>query len=127
MMRITVLLLSGALLLSTAVTRAHHRLSDYRDGASLMIRGTVAEFLMRNPHSIVYVDVHPEKGMTERWAVEWVAELQLKRQGVTKGTLKPGDPLVITGLPAKNPENHRLWLRTITRSTDGWKWTGTFE
>jgi hypothetical protein len=27
----------------------------------------------------------------------------------------------------RNPEDHRLRMRTITRPSDGWKWGGTFD
>ena len=67
------------------------------------------------------------QGNTVRYAVEWGAGLQLNRQGVTRETLKPGDHVVITGNPGRNPEDHRLRMRTITRPSDGWKWGGTFD
>ena len=66
-------------------------------------------------------------GNTVRYAVEWGAGLQLNRQGVTRETLKPGDHVIITGNPGRNPEDHRLRMRTITRPSDGWKWGGTFD
>ena len=38
-----------------------------------------------------------------------------------------GDHVIITGNPGRNPEDHRLRMRTITRPSDGWKWGGTFD
>ena len=38
-----------------------------------------------------------------------------------------GDHVVITGNPGRNPEDHRLRMRTIARPSDGWKWGGTFD
>ena len=46
---------------------------------------------------------------------------------LTRETLKPGDHVIITGNPGRNPEDHRLRMRTITRPSDGWKWGGTFD
>jgi Family of unknown function (DUF6152) len=91
------------------------------------VEGTLVEFVLRNPHSLIYLDSPGEKAHTTRWTIEWLASVQLSRQGVTSETLKSGDHLVITGYPSRTPEDHRLWLRTITRPTDRWKWSGTFE
>jgi hypothetical protein len=85
------------------------------------------EFRVSNPHSMVYVHVPDETGAPRLWAVEWVSALQLKRQGITIQTLKVGDRLVVSGFPAMNVHDHRLWLRTVKRPADGWKWTGTFH
>jgi len=74
-----------------------------------------------------HVEGKDAQGNAVRYAVEWGAGLQLNRQGVTRETLKPGDHVIITGNPGRNPEDHRLRMRTITRPSDGWKWGGTFD
>ena len=89
--------------------------------------GNLVQFLFRNPHSFVHVEAPDEKGSMQRWAVEWGAGLQLNRQGVTRETLHPGDHVIITGNPGRNPEDHRMRTRTISRPSDGWKWGGTFD
>ena len=63
----------------------------------------------------------------QRYAVEWGAGGQLNRQGVTRETLHPGDHVIVTGNPGRNPADHRLRMKTITRPSDGWKWGGTFD
>ena len=85
------------------------------------------QFLYRNPHSFVHVEGPDEKGAVQRWAVEWGAGLQLNQQGVTRETLRVGDHVIITGNPGRNPEDHRLRMRSILRPSDGWKWSGTFQ
>jgi hypothetical protein len=122
------LLLATAALLWTAPVSAHHpSASMYVNDRIQTVEGKLVQFVLRNPHSFVYVDAPDEKGQTERWTIEWLAILQLNRQGVTGETLKAGDHLVITGFPARNPADHGLRLRTITRPKDHWKWSGTFE
>ena len=44
-------------------------------------------------------------------------------EGVTSMTLKPGERVVITGNPGRNPSDHWLRAQTIVRPKDGWKWT----
>ena len=122
------LLLAAAALLSTVPAFAHHSFAaTYLEDKTQSIEGELVQFLFRNPHSFVHVEAPDEKGATQRWAVEWGAGLQLSRQGVSRDTLKPGDHVVVTGNPGRNPEDHRLRMRTIVRPKDGWKWGGTFE
>ncbi|HET9831859.1 MAG TPA: DUF6152 family protein [Vicinamibacterales bacterium] len=128
------LMLAGAVAFAAAVayatvpTYAHHSFAaTYFEDKTESVEGELVQFLFRNPHSFVHVEGKDKDGQTVRYAVEWGAGLQLNRQGVTRETLKPGDHVIITGNPGRNPEDHRLRMRTITRPSDGWKWGGTFD
>jgi hypothetical protein len=123
-----VLLFVTALLAFTAPVSGHHPMAVmYLEDRTQAIEGTLVQFVLRNPHSFVYLETPGENGQAKRWTIEWLAGLQLNRQGVTGDTLKFGDHLVITGFPARDPQELRLSLRTIARPRDGWKWRGTFE
>ena len=117
----------GALVFLGTELDAHHSMAEYATTEGVTIQGEVVAFEFRNPHSLIHVVVTAPDGTRIRYAVEWGAGLQLNRQGVTRETLKPGDHVVITGNPGRNPEDHRLRMRTITRPSDGWKWGGTFD
>jgi len=107
---------------------AHHSFAaTYFEDKTQKIEGNLVQFLYRNPHSFVHVEGPDEKGVMQRWAVEWGAGGQLGRQGVTRETLKPGDHVIIVGNPGRNPDDHRLRMVNITRPSDGWKWGGTFD
>ena len=41
--------------------------------------------------------------------------------------VRPGDHVIISGNPGRNAADHRLRMRSISRPSDGWKWSGTFE
>jgi hypothetical protein len=114
-------------LTSTSVHAHHPIAAEYFNDRTLEIDGTLVEFEFRNPHSFVFVEAPDDKGQVQRWAVEWLAAIQLNRQGVMVGTLHPGDRLVVTGYPARKTHEHQLRLRTIARPKDGWRWTGSFE
>lgn len=114
--------------ISTAPAYAHHPFAAvYVEDKTQSIEGELIQIEIRNPHTVVHVDVPDGKGAIQHWAVEWLAGLQLSRQGVAHTTLKPGDHLIITGNPSRNQEEHRLRVRTIVRPKDGWKWSGGFE
>jgi len=111
---------------------AHHSFAaTYFEDKTEQVKGKLVQFLYRNPHSFVHVEVKNSDGSMTRWAVEWGAGGQLGRQGVTRDTLKPGDEVIINGNPGRNPEDHRLRMVNITRpAANGqpeFKWGGSFD
>jgi hypothetical protein len=128
-MKIRLALLGAGLLLAIGVTPvvAHHSFAGtyLEDAEPMKIEGKLVAFLVRNPHSFVHVEdatMKDAKGEPIRWSIEWGAAGQLAQQGVRNGTLKVGDHVVVTGSPGRNPDDHRLRMRTIDRPSDGWKW-----
>ncbi len=102
---------------------SHHSFpATYINGEYVKIEGQLASFMFRNPHSFVHVNVKDESGNVVRYAVEWGAAAALGRQGIDRRTLRPGDFVIIHGLPARNAEDNRLLLRTIERPSDGFRW-----
>ena len=102
---------------------AHHSFAAvYRAGETIQIEGKVVQFLYRNPHSVLHVLAESESGESTRWAVEWQGATQLGAGGVNAQTLKPGDPVVVTGNPGRVEAEHRMLLTTIRRTTDGFGW-----
>lgn len=128
-MRTITILTNGAMALTllAAPMLGHHSFAGtyLEDAKPQEIKGTLKTFNVRNPHSFVHVDdesLKAKDGTPIRWVIEWGAAGQLAQQGVSTGTLKVGDKVVVTGSPSRNAEDHRLRMRTITRPADGWKW-----
>ena len=116
----------GALLGSVA--SAHHSFSaTYDESQKVRIEGELAQFLFRNPHSMIHVSAPGSDGAVHRWAIEWAGVSTLSGNGVTRESLRIGDHVVVTGNPGRNPEEYRLRLLSIDRPIDGWSWKGTFE
>ena len=127
MKRISTLVGFAALSLLGASAIAHHSFTAVYDARSTIeIEGKVAQFQFRNPHSILHVLSTDESGETTRWAIEWQGATALGAGGVSAATLLPGDPVIITGNPSRNPAEHRIRMLTIKRTTDGFGW-GTGE
>lgn len=102
---------------------SHHSFpATYVEGQTAKIEGELAAFMFRNPHSFVHVLVKDDAGTATRYAVEWGGAASLGRYGIDRGTLKPGDFVIITGLPGRNARDNRLLLRTIERPADGFRW-----
>ena len=125
--RIPILAMAGAFVAATPA-HAHHSFSaTYFEDKVQKVEGNLVQFLYRNPHSFVHVVGPDENGVAQRWAVEWGAGLQLNQQGVMRDTLHVGDHVIVEGNPGRNPQDHRLRMRSILRPSDGWKWSGTFQ
>ena len=121
-----VIFVSAAMLLLRAPLAAHHSGSAaYFENKSETIEGRLVQFIYRNPHSFVHIDVPDASGTMTRWVVEWAAGQALSGMGVTRETLKAGDTVIVTGAPGRNADEHKLLMRRIVRPKDGWKWDGS--
>ena len=114
-------LVAGALATGTAY--AHHSYAaTYDVTREITIDGRIVQFVYRNPHSFVHVTAKGENGESERWAVEWSGTTQLGNSGVTKETLKIGDPVVIQARPSRVAGEYRALMLKLKRTTDGFTW-----
>ncbi len=124
---LTLVITAGAVVSGGRALAHHSFAATYFEDKTQRVEGNLVQFMYRNPHSFVQLEAPDEKGVVQRWSIEWGAGGQLGRQGVTRETLQPGDHVIIVGNPARNPEDHRLRMVNITRPSDGWKWGGTFD
>lgn len=84
---------------------AHHGFTNHFDpDRERMISGSVAEFRFANPHVLIYVDVESDDGV-ERWKVEMGGTSGLISSGrMSNDSLKPGDPVEVTGHPSRHTD-----------------------
>jgi len=115
-------LLLGSLALAAPLYAHHSFTATYDEGKEIKIEGTLVQFMFRNPHAFVHVMAPDDKGEMQRWGVEWGGAGALAGQGVTRDSLKPGDKVVIRGNPGRNPDDHRLRMRSLLRPSDGFGW-----
>jgi hypothetical protein len=113
---------AGALLSGLTASAHHSFTATYDEGKTIQIEGELVQFMFRNPHAWVHVMAPDENGEMQRWGVEWGGAGALTGQGVTRDSLKPGDKVVITGNPGRNPIDHRIRMRTLLRPADGFGW-----
>src|SRR5262249_44322988 len=95
----------------------------YRDGEKVTIEGEVVHVVFRNPHSFIHFVVKEERGAKLEYDLEWEGSGQLAHDGVTRETVKPGDHLIVTGIPARNPQDHWVRMMSLRRPKDGFGWT----
>ena len=91
----------GLLTVSVPVS-AHHGNASYDTDKSVNVKGTVTDYMWRNPHVFVKVDVKDDSGNITHWIVEAQNPVSMSQIGWSKDTFKPGDPVEIDAIPAKN-------------------------
>ena len=81
---------------------AHHGVSAYDVLNPVTIKGTVTEFVLQNPHSMLFLDVKDKDGKVVNWAIETGAPRNLRTPGGLKNMIKVGEALTVTLVAAKN-------------------------
>jgi hypothetical protein len=113
------LLFPTALLLASTLSAQHSFSSTYDTGKTVSIEGKVVQFLLRNPHSFLHIEVKDKEGKVAVYNVEWAAAGQLN--GTIAASIKAGDLVTISGNPGRDPADLRLRMVNIKR-TDGQSW-----
>ena len=129
-MKRTILAVLAGLALLAGADRvfAHHSFSaTYDSSQKVEIQGVVKEFVWRNPHSFMRIDVTDKDGTTKTWALEWGSTNDLTQAQITRTTLKPGDKLIVTGEAARDNSSLRLLISSVKRPSDGFEWRGRVE
>jgi hypothetical protein len=130
MKRTVRLIFAAVLLVSAARVAAHHSFTAAYDNTKRVeVEGVVKEFVWRNPHSFVRIDVTNKDGVVETWNLEWGSSSQLSaaKYPVTRTTLKAGDKIIAGGEPRRDPAIKGLRVYSIKRPVDGWEWAGTVD
>jgi len=119
----TTLVVAAATFVYGLAAHAHHSFAAmYRSEDVVEIEGQIVQFLFRNPHSFVHIMAPDDQGDMMRWTVEWSGASALNTGGLRPDTLKRGDTVIISGNPGRNPEDHRIRMRTLHRPADGFGW-----
>ena len=126
MRRIIVLAIAALMLVGTAAYAHHSYGATYDTSKEVKLEGKLVQFVFRNPHAFVQIQVPDQKGEMQRWAVEWAGTTQLGAAGITHESLRVGDEIVIVGRPSRVPGEYRALMVTLKRPSDGFGW-GTRE
>ena len=89
------LLTAGLVLSVVSPALSHHSHAMFDVSQEVSVVGTVTQFVFRNPHVFLYVDVKGDNGATVNYWVEMSNIPNTIRRGIGQGTFKPGDKVTI--------------------------------
>jgi hypothetical protein len=86
-----------------AQLQAHHAVAGVYDlNTEIVLAGQLVEVNIRNPHSNLVLAVPNADGTSTDWVLTTASVQTLARSGINRTSLKAGDSLTITALPARN-------------------------
>ncbi len=100
---------------------AHHgTAASYDQTKWVTLKGTVTEFLWRNPHSALFVDVKDANGKTVNHSIEMFSPSLMVKQGYKRTVLKKGDEVELDVHPslAGTPSGECLGCRLLVNGKD---------
>jgi len=101
-MTLVAVVVTMALLAVSSPVLAHHGASTWSKDETTL-KGTVVEYLWRNPHVLLVWNTTDASGKVVKWTGEVASpESMMADDGWTKTTFKAGDEIVLTVRPAKS-------------------------
>jgi hypothetical protein len=94
--------LGGLLMVGTQLDAHHAVASVYDLNKEIVLEGQLTKLNFVNPHPNMLVAVPNADGTVTEWTLTTASIQNLTRQGLNKGSIKPGESLKLTVLPARN-------------------------
>ena len=95
----------GLVVLPLTASPHHSVRMHYVPEQSVELKGIVAEYTLRSPHSFIFVDVRNDDGEIERWEVELASLAHLRRMGLDASAFEAGDAITVRAMPNRMPGN----------------------
>jgi hypothetical protein len=94
----------AAFVISAGVLQAHHAVAGVYDlNKEVVLQGRLKKLNFTNPHASIELTVPNKDGKgTTDWILTTASITNLTRQGFKRTSIKPGDILKATILPARN-------------------------
>ena len=97
-----VILLCGFLMVGAGL-EAHHAVAGVYDlNKELVLEGRLKKLNFTNPHASIELTVPNKDGTFTEWKLTTASITTLTREGINKTSIKPGEILKVTILPAIN-------------------------
>ncbi|MBI2188397.1 MAG: hypothetical protein HYU37_14945 [Acidobacteria bacterium] len=98
----TALAAAGIALAIAAPAWSHHSHAMFDHAKEVTVTGKVTEFVFRNPHVFLYVDVKSDNGEVLNYWLEMSNIPNMIKRGIVQTTFKPGDVVTIRLNPLKD-------------------------
>lgn len=81
---------------------SHHSHAMFDLSKELTVTGTVTQFVFRNPHVFLYLDVKSANGEVVNYSVEMSNLPNMIRRGIGQGTFKVGEQITVNMHPLRD-------------------------
>jgi len=95
------LLLIFAHCLAATTALAHHSAVVFDEANSILKTGKVTQFIMRNPHMIITLDVTNDEDEIVEWKIEGQSIAAMRKNGFDRQSVKVGDVVTVKMHPLK--------------------------
>jgi hypothetical protein len=103
MKAVSILIVTGGLLLAALPARAHHSFAaEFDINQPITLKGVLTKMEWVNPHGWIYIDVAEPDGKVVNWAIEAGGPTALLRRGLRKADFPAGIEVVVDGYRAKS-------------------------
>jgi hypothetical protein len=97
------LVLLGGFLMTAVGVQAHHAVAGVYDlNKEVVLQGRLKKLNFTNPHASIELTVPNKDGTFTDWVLTTASVQTLTREGVNKTSMKVGEILKVTVLPARN-------------------------
>jgi hypothetical protein len=101
------LAMCGVLMFALVITgvslQAHHAVAGIYDlNKEVVLEGRLKKLNFTNPHASIELSVPDKDGKITDWVLTTASVQILTREGINKSSMKPGEALKVTILPARN-------------------------
>jgi Family of unknown function (DUF6152) len=96
-------LLVVGLVITGVALHAHHAVAGVYDlNREVVLEGRLKKLNFTNPHASIELSVPDKAGKVTDWILTTASTQVLTREGINKTSMKPGEVLKVTILPARN-------------------------
>ena len=107
------IVLCGFLMVGAGL-EAHHAVAGVYDlNKEVVLEGRLKKLNFTNPHASIELTVPNKDGTFTEWKLTTASITTLTREGINKTSMKPGEILKVTILPARNG-NPAGFIRNLT-------------
>ena len=92
---------------------AHHAVVGFDRDKTITLKGVVAEWRWRNPHTFLVFDVKDESGKVVQWIGEASSPLSMVGEGVSRTSFKAGDEVTVTGYPSSKGTPYSIIRKVV--------------
>ena len=95
--------LVAGIVVAGGTLRAHHAVAGvYELNKEVVLEGRLKKLNFTNPHASIELTVPNKDGTFTEWVLTTASITTLTREGINKTSMKPGEILKVTVLPARN-------------------------